>query len=215
MVSVHWEGPKIDHHKRDTLLILARHGESTVNTQNLISSSVQGHPLTEVGRDQSASLAQELKRLRVERVISSELVRARQTAEILATSLGRKVIVDSRLNERVWGELEGTHALEYEQGLDGEFGVEPYDQMAQRLRDFIAEDHRGVVVAVSHKYIMRTPVLEILGLDEHSGALVGGPYGSMIILHISEDGIRVIAVGVEKLTEDVLRDIPKRFVKSL
>ena len=63
-------------------LILVRHGESTWNAEELLQGQLDP-PLSERGREQSAALAGMLDGLPDERVICSDLGRARQTAELL------------------------------------------------------------------------------------------------------------------------------------
>lgn len=88
-------------------LFLARHGQTAWNIQG----KAQGHtdiPLDETGRAQAATLARELASAGIERVISSDLLRARQTAE----ALGLPVETRSDLRERAFGEWEGRHYLD-------------------------------------------------------------------------------------------------------
>ena len=64
-------------------------------------------PLDAVGRAQAAELA-ELLRGRVEAVISSDLLRARESAEIVCETLGVPLLaLDADLRERGYGVFEG------------------------------------------------------------------------------------------------------------
>jgi glucosyl-3-phosphoglycerate phosphatase len=63
-------------------LILVRHGESTWNADRRLQGQLDP-PLSEVGREQARALAPVLGELPDERVISSDLARARETAELL------------------------------------------------------------------------------------------------------------------------------------
>jgi phosphoserine phosphatase len=81
-----------------TRLILVRHGETDWNRDG----RWQGHadaPLNERGREQAHTLADELGGEEVAAVYSSDLARARETAEIIAVRLGQPVAVDRRLRE--------------------------------------------------------------------------------------------------------------------
>ena len=88
-------------------LYLARHGQTAWNLQG----KAQGHsdvPLDETGRLQAAALARKLADTGIERVIASDLSRARETAE----ALGLPVETREDLRERSFGEWEGRHYLE-------------------------------------------------------------------------------------------------------
>ncbi len=52
----------------------------------------------------------------MDRVFSSQLQRARESAEILAAACGAPLVVDSRLNEIGYGEWDGLTWAEIEQG---------------------------------------------------------------------------------------------------
>jgi alpha-ribazole phosphatase len=82
-----------------TTLILVRHGETDWNRDG----RWQGHadaPLNERGREQARMLADELGDEDVAAVYSSDLSRARETAEIIAERLGGpRVKADDRLRE--------------------------------------------------------------------------------------------------------------------
>lgn len=94
-------------------LFLARHGQTAWN----VAGWAQGHtdiPLDEVGRAQAAALARGLAEKGVERVIASDLLRARETAE----ALGLPVETRSDLRERSFGEWEGRHYLDVIADLD-------------------------------------------------------------------------------------------------
>ena len=90
-----------------TIVIFVRHGQSEANVAGVFANRGDGYPLTSLGRQQAAALAQSLSEFRVDRVISSPLLRARQTARILAETLGARLDVDQGLAECDMGELEG------------------------------------------------------------------------------------------------------------
>ena len=63
--------------------------------------------LNEIGRREAAGLVLKLKGLGIVKIVSSDLKRAQQTAEILAGALGVPLTVDARLRECAFGSLEG------------------------------------------------------------------------------------------------------------
>jgi probable phosphoglycerate mutase len=88
-------------------LYFVRHGESEANLLNEFSNRGLKHGLTEKGQQQAYALAQRLHAVPVVAIFSSPLLRARQTAEILAHELGVAYQVADALREFDCGILEG------------------------------------------------------------------------------------------------------------
>lgn len=82
------------------MLILVRHGRTAGNATGLLQGRLD-LPLDGIGRAQIASMAAKIGV--VDRVITSPLLRARQTAEVL----GVPTEVDARWEELNYGEYEG------------------------------------------------------------------------------------------------------------
>ncbi|MHB8641805.1 MAG: histidine phosphatase family protein [Gaiellaceae bacterium] len=97
-----------------TEFLLVRHGETDWNRERRF----QGHadePLNELGREQARDLAHELARERIDAIYSSDLARARETAEIVAERVGVPVVTDPALREIDVGEWQGLTWPEIEQ----------------------------------------------------------------------------------------------------
>ena len=89
-----------------TTILLARHGETDWNVER----RVQGHsdtPLNDTGRAQARALAEELAGEPIDAVYSSDLVRAHETARIVAAQRGLEVTAIRDLRERNFGTWEG------------------------------------------------------------------------------------------------------------
>ena len=87
-------------------LILLRHGQTDYN----VAGRMQGHldsVLTAVGHEQAAAAAPVLAALAPDRVVSSDLQRAVDTAEVVGTACGLAVKFDARLRETHLGEWQG------------------------------------------------------------------------------------------------------------
>ncbi|HSN11451.1 MAG TPA: histidine phosphatase family protein [Propionibacteriaceae bacterium] len=80
-------------------LILIRHGQTQSNLDHLLDTGHPGAPLTEAGLAQAATLVDRLADEPIEAVYSSDLTRARQTAEPLAASKGLSVTPHPGLRE--------------------------------------------------------------------------------------------------------------------
>ncbi|MGN0977507.1 MAG: histidine phosphatase family protein [Faecousia sp.] len=87
-------------------LFAARHGETQWNAENKICGRTD-LPLTENGIDQARRLAERAKQLELDLILVSPLLRARQTAAIVAEVCRVPVMVDARLIEQDYGIFEG------------------------------------------------------------------------------------------------------------
>jgi broad specificity phosphatase PhoE len=85
-----------------------RHGESVANLLREFSNSGVKHPLTEKGVAQARTLAQKLTGIPFEMIYSSPVLRAMQTAQIVANQLCVPVEVTEALREWSVGTYEGT-----------------------------------------------------------------------------------------------------------
>ena len=94
-----------------THLTLIRHGETDWNRARLIQGSTD-IPLNETGRAQARQTAERLRGALEDptaaRIVSSDLSRARETAQIIADQWGSEApLAYSALRERAYGEAEG------------------------------------------------------------------------------------------------------------
>jgi broad specificity phosphatase PhoE len=88
-------------------IFLARHGETEWNRVGRWQGRTD-IPLSEVGRAQARELGERLRGRGIVEIHTSDLSRARETAEIVAATLGlARVGVDPRLRERGFGCFEG------------------------------------------------------------------------------------------------------------
>ena len=161
-----------------TTLILVRHGETDWNAQN----RWQGHSDTELndaGREQARRLADSLER--ADALYSSDLARARETAEILAVTIGLEIRFDERLRERGFGAWEGLTTEEvkssfpdeqrrWRAGLGaGAHDAEPFEAFAARVVSFVEDvgrRHDGEeVLVVTHGGTIRVVHAVAAGLD--------------------------------------------------
>ena len=99
-------GPSNDRPTRPVPVILVRHGVTDWNRQGLIQGWTDT-PLSETGRRQAARAAEALAGRAIGRVASSDLTRARETAELIARPHGLDVATHRELREYHCGEWEG------------------------------------------------------------------------------------------------------------
>jgi 2,3-bisphosphoglycerate-dependent phosphoglycerate mutase len=165
-----------------TIILIARHGQSDWN----LARRWQGHadrPLTAKGRKQAEALAARVAHIELEAVYSSDLRRARETAEPVARVQGREVRMLPELREvdvGSWSGLTRDDAKErfpeafarWEAGFPGWEDGESYEQMADRVLeavDRIAREHEdGRTLVVSHGGPIRAIHAAALSLDVHA-----------------------------------------------
>jgi len=147
-----------------TTLLLVRHGETDWNAEGRL----QGHtdrPLNDHGRRQARALAEELAGDKIAAVYASDLVRARETAEIVAERLTLAVVVDVDLREKNWGSWEGLTPAERERvAYEGE-ATDEHRERTLRAVQRIAERHAGDrVLVVTHGGSVRRVQAAVLGM---------------------------------------------------
>jgi broad specificity phosphatase PhoE len=148
-----------------TALLLVRHGETDWNADGRL----QGHtdrPLSDYGRRQARVLAAELEGEELQAIYSSDLARARETAEIVGERLGLPVVLDPDLREKDWGTWEGLTAVERDRV---EFVGEPTEAHQERILGAlrrISERHpgEGRVLVVTHGGSMRRVQAAAMGM---------------------------------------------------
>ena len=128
---------------------ILRHGETDWN----VMWKMQGQtdiPLNEKGLAQAKEAAERLKNKKYDAIYSSPLMRAYETARIIAEPHRLQIITDDRLKEMSFGEFEGT-TPEYDQiNPNRELffsapekyvpaGGETIDEAEQRCRDFLSD----------------------------------------------------------------------------
>jgi broad specificity phosphatase PhoE len=155
-----------------TTLLLVRHGETDWNLER----RVQGHtdrPLNETGRAQARTLADDLAGEDIDVVYSSDLIRAHETARIVAEPRGLAVTAIPELRERDFGTWEGLTdddiSTRFPDAHHRAWGdAETKEEMAERvfeaLRRISAAHGDGRVLVVTHGGPLRA-VLTHCGVD--------------------------------------------------
>ncbi|MGH9942828.1 MAG: histidine phosphatase family protein [Pyrinomonadaceae bacterium] len=162
-----------------TRIFLIRHGQSEGNAAQRFG----GHtptPLSPRGRAEAEATARALASEGIAAIYSSDLLRAVQTAEPLAASLGLEIIKTPAFRERSVGHMEGlsfqeaaeTYPEEYAALLRRDFervltGGESCRQLLDRAAvslDAAIERHRGETIAIfSHTGTICILVLHLMG----------------------------------------------------
>ncbi len=192
-----------------TLFLAVRHAESTMNAEGLWQGQADP-PLSARGRAQAAQLGPALRDRGLTDLVSSDLRRAQETAEIVAAALGLRVRVDPDLREadvgtwsgRPHAEIQGAWPDDYARVRAGDWDVRPGG--GERRRDVRARaqeavaracrEARGPLAIVTHLGVLRalSPGLEMpnAGILELVAADLMGPLPSSE-LRPSQPGLAV------------------------
>lgn len=137
-------------------LYFIRHGESEANVAKLFAGRWET-PLTKLGRGQAKAAAQKAKSLDIDCIVSSPLLRARQTAEIIAGEIGLakdNIVFSDLFMERDYGDLQ---AKPYENARNIDFEKVPNIESTSSVIDrakkaalFLKEHHADNILVVGH-----------------------------------------------------------------
>ena len=154
---------------------IMRHGGAKSNLEEYLDSGVDpDNHVTEKGRESVLNRAKELKSQNFDLIISSNILRAKETAEIVSEEIGVNIIFDERLREKEFGDYDGKPLTEYAsayQQVREKFekvcpGGESRNDIKKRLGEFIYEIDSKYkdkkILIVSHG----TPLYLLHGLSQ-------------------------------------------------
>ncbi len=203
-------------------IYLVRHGQTEWNVQK-ITQGHQDSPLTALGREQVSALKQELDSVHFDLFLTSDLGRAKETAEILNLERRMAVVATKALRERTFGRLEGRRSSEYRQELREE--VERYERLNGdeafrfKLVPDMESDHELVtrilrylrevgvaypgktILMVTHGGVIRT-LLAHLGFADIK-ELPGGSMSNAGYIKLRTDGVDFFLDEVQGVTKKV------------
>lgn len=183
-----------------TRLVLLRHGRTEWNHTDRMQGQHDVH-LDDVGIEQAHAAARTLGKRDFQAVYSSDLARARVTAETVAKDLDLPVVVDPRLQEIHMGSWSGKTRSEVEaefpdfarlywEGKDfrrspeGETVAEMVERAMPALTE-IVERHRGHdVLVVGHGFMLSQIAQHLVGIKAEARVL-----GGLANAHWTEVGI--------------------------
>jgi len=197
-----------EHKSKYCTFYIVRHGETVGNVNRIL----QGHidlPLTEEGIVQAKMLAQKLASVKFDHAFSSDLLRAKRTAEIIAIEHKLAVIAKKILRERTFGIFEGKSYDVYDNELKEAVltfesltekekysfkfrqDIESDEEIATRFITFIREVSLAFVgknvLVVSHGGIMRATLIH-LGFGTYK-TLQPGAVKNLGYFKLESDGV--------------------------
>ena len=162
------------------MIYIIRHGQTEINQRHALQGR-SDYPLNEAGIREARNAAEALKTVAFDRVFTSPLMRARQTAEIVAPGLEQ--VIDSRLIEMDYGPYEGADLYHLPREVLTFFsdfvhhpapdGMEQLGDVVKRAGAFL-EDIRHL----EGNILISTHAIAMKGLLEYLTPGAGGAYWS-------------------------------------
>lgn len=172
------------------LLVLLRHGQTDFN----VAGRMQGHlesMLTATGLGQAARVAPLIAAMAPDRLVTSDLRRATDTADAVGAACGLPVKVDIRLRETHLGQWQGLSVAQIEDGWPGAIatwrsdpswappGGESRIEVVARSRPVVDEldaelDGPATAVLVAHSGLIGGLVSALLELPTSAWPAIGG-----------------------------------------
>lgn len=174
-------------------LILLRHGETLWNQEHRLQGH-QNSPLSEKGIQQAKAIKPLIEQFSPKYVISSDLGRALQTAEIIGY---KNPIKDCELRELAMGEWEGCRKTEiiaqypalYQDWRNGDYtpnGAESWQSFCQRISQALlkwANKYDDDILAIVHSGVIRAACESLVSLSTKH--LLPVTQGTLTIFDIS------------------------------
>lgn len=165
-----------------TKIYLVRHGETKANSEKIVSGHFDS-PLSEMGQKQAKKRAEHLKSVKFDAIFSSDLIRAKNTAELISANRQLAINTHWLIRERFFGHWEGQpesvfmeenkHLFELKKTLSEQqkrnfkysFAYESDNDIAARmllfLREIAVTFSGQTVLVVSHGSIMRATLMHL------------------------------------------------------
>src|SRR3990167_6788870 len=90
-----------------TTFYIVRHGETVFNKKGIMQGNIIDSPLTKIGENQAERVRKKLSKLHFDEIFSSDLFRAKRTAEIITLERKLAVKTTQALREQNYGRYEG------------------------------------------------------------------------------------------------------------
>lgn len=156
-----------------TVIYLVRHCNPDYATEKTVGSF--NMPLSDIGLIQRKFLSKRLIKKEIDKIYSSELLRAQETARPTADKLGKKIVIDKRLNEIDWQDWfrikyfntsEKNRVKKFKQYARLNKQLDVMQETARRLLFDIYKHSKGKSVALfCHGNIIKAIITSVLNAD--------------------------------------------------
>ncbi len=164
-----------------THLVLLRHGLTDWNAQGRIQGYAD-EPLNDLGRRQARGAAEVLRSHQLGAIYSSDLQRARVTAEIIGAPHSMEPALDERLREincgvwegKTWMEVNQDHpdiqdryaaGIDFRRGETGETIAEMVERALPAAQEIVSAHPGQMVLVVAHGLLIQRLAQRLVGLD--------------------------------------------------
>lgn len=177
---------------RPLTILLVRHGQSEWNAHGLLQGQTPHVPLSDLGHAQAMAAARALAPLAPGALISSDLLRATQTADHCARNIGLDYVTTPALREQGYGVLEGWASNDAAQVVEwwnqdwaaegGESLTQLHQRVSKYLQELCAAPPADVVALVTHGDTIRAAQAVASGHGPEAMPAVTPPNGSVTVL---------------------------------
>lgn len=155
-----------------TTIYLVRHAEAETNVNPLFSGEVNG--LTEIGLQQSKNLASYFKNIRIVQIFTSDILRAKLTANEIATGLNKEVVVLGNTVER---KIHYSSPTDYKPTET----FEDFDVRLRKTKQFFENLPEGRYIFVGHAIFIKALVSYLMLGDQISEKLCESISDTLVI----------------------------------
>lgn len=164
-----------------TTFYIVRHGQSQANAKGILQGAKINTPLTQKGQQQALQTKAKLNSIKFDKIYASPLLRAGQTATLLAPTC--PITFDVRLKEYDYGQLDGRLESEVWQELPQYFdtqhnllpsfqnfpSAQKFADVQNKLQTFFAEVTakypQAKILVVSHGFTIKLMLDWLLGIE--------------------------------------------------
>lgn len=208
-----------------TKLCIVRHGETAWNAEHRVQGQLD-IPLNQIGLRQAQAVGAALREERFDAIYSSDLSRARQTAEPISNFLSMKLLIEQNLRERHYGIFERLTYAEVRRKFPEDYArFEARDpdyafRTGESLRDFsgrsiailskIATENEGRNILVfTHGGVLDKLYRHVTGLPLSAERNFGIPNAGLNRIEITSAGWQIRSWADVAHLEGALDDLPE------
>jgi broad specificity phosphatase PhoE len=218
---------------------LIRHGETDFNKRGKEWGQPNNASLNEIGIIQSKRLTKKIKNIKFDKLFSSDLKRALQTAKIVSKALGITIIKDGRLREYNPGKVNPSSEKwikEYKRLLH--LGMSKYDirpfggeniwDLIKRVKSFLKdlEKETGTIAIISHSGVNSTLINLSQGKEKDNFLGIKQDNGCINILDFIDEKWKIITINDSRHIDGIkpkkmlyknqkeIKDIAKKYLLS-
>jgi len=197
-------------------IYLIRHGETNFNKTDKDWGQNKDESLNDWGFLQSNKLAETLKNIKFDKLISSDLKRALQTSEILSKTINLKIIQDKRLQEYDPGEVDPSSDKwieKYKQMLEtgmSKYDIRPYGgeniwDLIKRAKSFLEdlEKENGTIAIVTHSGVNAALINLSQGKEKNDFINIKQDNTCINLLEFSEAKWKILSINNSRHIDEI------------